>query len=295
MSSDDTDATRPMPAVDPDADPDQVEATAVRKPETEAAAEQETKPAAADTRALYRPDSEPTSVLEATAGEPSGSEPTAVLDPEDPAMVAEAERARARELAAQAEIERAAAAQRQREAERREAENQRHQALGTVTPTEANVDVVPPAIERLNTEKFFGAFGFFLLRLITAGVLGIHGYQHLSDLNGFVAFMERFAIPYPSIMAWVVGIGEVLAAIALLFGILVRVVGLCIAGLAGAALTLVLWGARNPFQSGVYGFVGEVEVLLVGIGLLFFFIGGGGWGIDGGVRRGRARRKAGIY
>ena len=52
----------------------------------------------------------------------------------------------------------------------------------------------------------------------------------------------------------------------------------------GGALAFVQWGSWSPFKPGEAGFTGELELLLVGVGLLFLLVGGGGWSVDRGFR-----------
>ena len=180
---------------------------------------------------------------------------------------------------------------------RREELAARDRALGTVSRDESADQVGETeawAFPKRSTDKFLGAMGLFVLRLVAAGILGIHGYQKVTDINATIGFFDQLGLPYANYLAWGVGIAEILAAIALVFGFMVRIVGLGVMAIAIGALVLVKWGAQNPFRAGESGFVGELELLLAGVGFLFFCLGGGGWGMDGGVRRSRARKKAGL-
>ncbi len=146
----------------------------------------------------------------------------------------------------------------------------------------------PVTVVRRSTDRFAGSLGLFLLRLIVAAVFGVHGMNKLLNLPGTIAMLERTVIPAPSIMAIVIGAAEVAVAIALVFGLLTRVAGLGAVLIAGGALAFVLWGPWSPFQPGQSGFTGELELLLVGAGLLFLLVGGGGWSVDHGFRARRA-------
>lgn len=227
------------------------------------------------------------------------SYPTQVNDDAEHTRVLPADQRDGHEAAA--EQERLAAArraddQRRSEAEeqrrrRAEAESDRQRRLGTVTPRE-EPDVVAAVPPKRVTDRFLGSLGLFLLRLVTAAIMGVHGFQKLTAIEDTTAFFTQLGLPYPEMLAWGVGVAEVLAAVALVFGFLVRFAGLGIAATAIGALLLVRWGAVNPFVAGQSGFVGELELLLAGVGLLFATVGGGGWGLDAGMRRGRARRRA---
>lgn len=144
--------------------------------------------------------------------------------------------------------------------------------------------------ERSN-DKFAGALGLFVLRIVTAAIMGVHGLQHLLDLPGTTEMIRSTVLPAPSILAVVLGAAEVAIAIALVFGLLTRLAGLGLVLVAGGALGFVLWGAWSPFQNGEAGFTGELELLLVAVGVLFLLVGGGGWSVDHGFRARRAESR----
>lgn len=183
-------------------------------------------------------------------------------------------------------------AEEQRAADRAARRAAREQALGTVprTPDEAAPE---PVVPRLNTDRFAGSTGLFGLRLVTAGILGLHGVQGLLDRPAMEAIFNNTYIPEPAIMALVTSIAEVAIAVALVFGLLVRAAGFGVLLIAVGALVFVQWGAVNPIVPGQFGFNGELELLLAAVGLLFVFVGGGGLGLDRSYRKSRARKKAG--
>lgn len=177
-------------------------------------------------------------------------------------------------------------------AERAARKEARDAALAAVAPPPVVVPE-PVVIKQRTNDKFFGALGLLLLRLVVAGIFALRGYQMLGDL---AAAQERFAqtllAPYAQILAIGVGIVHLLIALSLLLGLLTRVAGLGVALIAGGALAFVWWGPWSPFVAGQPGFLGELELLLVAVGLLLLFIGGGGWSIDRSFRSARAKDKA---
>ncbi|MCW5954269.1 MAG: DoxX family membrane protein [Propionibacteriaceae bacterium] len=177
-------------------------------------------------------------------------------------------------------------------AERAARKEARDAALAAVAPPPVATPE-PVVIKQRTNDKFFGSLGIFLLRLVVAGIFGIRGYQMLGDL---AATQERFAAtllaPYAQILAIVVGSIHLLIALALILGLLTRVAGLGVALVAGGALAFVWWGPWSPFVAGQSGFLGELELLLVTVGLLLLVIGGGGWSIDRSFRSARAKDKA---
>ena len=177
-------------------------------------------------------------------------------------------------------------------AERAARKEARDAALAATAPVPV-VTPEPVVIKQRTNDKFFGALGVFLLRLVVAGIFGIRGYQMLGDL---AATQERLAstllAPYAQILAIVIGSVHLAIALALILGLLTRVAGLGVALVAGGALGLVWWGPWSPFVAGQAGFLGELELLLTAVGVLLLFIGGGGWSIDRSFRSARARDKA---
>ena len=175
-------------------------------------------------------------------------------------------------------------------AERRAEREARDRALGKRRPQPlAQVPVEPPST-RLprTTDRFPASLGLFLA---VAAVLGVRGAQQLMDIPGTINVFTGTALPYPEIFAWVTAVASVLIAVALVLGLLVRAAGLGTALVGIGALVYVYWW-RSPFESGVYGFRGETELLLAGLGEFLRLVGGGAWGIDAAMRKSRLQRKA---
>lgn len=182
----------------------------------------------------------------------------------------------------------ARSAESQRLAEERAARNR---ALGVVSATGPAV-VPPPPPQKLVTDKFFGSFGLFLLRIIVAGILAVRGYQMLTEITPLKEFLATTQLPWPDTLAWVAAIAALVLAVAFLVGGFVRVAGFGLLAKMVLALVFVRWGAFNPFVAGQAGFYGELELLLAGVGLLFLTLGGGRWGLDGAYRSSRAKARA---
>lgn len=163
-------------------------------------------------------------------------------------------------------------------------------ASGATAASVAPARVAPETVTvtQRTTDRFAGSLGLFLLRLVTAGIIGFHGLNHLLNLPATTRLIQSTVLPAPGILAIVLGAAEVAIAIALVFGLLTRLAGLGLALVAGGALAFVQWGASNPFVPGQDGFTGELELLLVAVGLLFMLVGAGGWSVDHGFR---ARRQ----
>lgn len=168
---------------------------------------------------------------------------------------------------------------------------QRDRALGKV-PRVSGDGSTPLPVKR-TTDRPLGAFGLFVLRLVTAAIAGLYGFQTLTRLTATRETLARTVIPSPNIVAIIVAVAEIAIAVALLFGVLTRVAGLAIMVITIGALVFVLWGVANPLQAGRPGFTGEFELLLAAVGFLLLTLGAGAWSIDAAVRRRRQRAKQG--
>ncbi|WP_425308050.1 DoxX family protein [Ammonicoccus fulvus] len=164
---------------------------------------------------------------------------------------------------------------------------ERDKALGTrrrpVEP-EPEVEKNEPRFKR-TTDKFLGSFGLFLLRIVAGGIIGLHGFAHALDNAAVQTMLAGTIIPEPVIMSYVLTGAEVAIALALVFGLFTRLAGLGMALIGIGALVYVHW-VTNPFRGNTL--VGELELLLAAIGLLFVCLGGGGWSVDAAFRRRRS-------
>jgi uncharacterized membrane protein YphA (DoxX/SURF4 family) len=183
------------------------------------------------------------------------------------------------------------------QAERAARKEARQQALTQPLPqavpaVEAAKPVKPP---KRYTDKFFPAVGLFLLRLVVAGILAIRGVQWLADVNRSQQMLVNTIIPLPwqGLVVIVVGVVLLLSAFLLVLGLGTRIAGVLIAGVCGCTLAFVEWGAFSIFQESAWpGFLGELSLLVTAVGVVFLFVGGGGWSLDHGFRARRAKAKA---
>lgn len=178
-------------------------------------------------------------------------------------------------------------------AERRAEREARDRALGKRRPQPVAPTPVEPPSTKLSrtTDRFHASLGLFLLRLGVAAVLGIHGAQQLMDIPATIEQFAGTALPYPEIFAWATAVASVLIAVALVLGLAVRAAGLGAALIGAGALVFVYWW-RSPFESGLAGFRGESELLVAVLGVFLLLVGGGAWGIDAAIRKGRLQRRA---
>ncbi len=142
----------------------------------------------------------------------------------------------------------------------------------------------PPRTRHV-VDRWDGAIGLLLLRLVVAAIFAVRGLQKVQHLDVTRAQFAQVGIPYADTMAFAVGVCEVAIAVALIFGILVRVAGIGIAVIAIGALVYVKWRTGAVFTDGQPGFAGELELLLAAVGLAFAGLGGGGWTVDRRFRR----------
>lgn len=186
------------------------------------------------------------------------------------------------------------AERRRQETERRKAE--RDAALGTrrpkPDPEPAAAAPAKPAPVKRSTDKFFGSLGLFVLRIVMAALMALHGLTHVLSLDQTVAMIDGSwlgpMVGQSVLLAYVLGIAELLVAVALLFGFGVRIAGIGMVAIGALALAMVHW-VSWPFE----GFVldGEPALMVAAVGFLFFATGGGGWSADRAVRARRAERK----
>lgn len=134
-------------------------------------------------------------------------------------------------------------------------------------------------------DRFDGAAGLLVLRLVTAVILAIRGLQKLQHLDVTRAQFAQIGVPSPDTLAVVVGGAEFAIAFALIIGAFIRLAGLGIAIITVGALVYVKWHTGDIFTAGQPGFNGEIELLLAGVGLALLGLGGGGWGVDRRFRR----------
>lgn len=172
------------------------------------------------------------------------------------------------------------------DAERRARREARAAALAPMADERAT-KIVPAKPQKKTTDKFWASLGLFLLRVVVAGTMGVHGVQKLLNIPATTDFFANTILPYPRYVAIGVGALEVAVAVALLFGMLTRLAGLGLTLLMAGALGLVVWGNWSIIQPGTQGFVGEHELLLATVGLLFLILGAGAWSVDGSFRRRR--------
>ncbi|GAB3712644.1 DoxX family protein [Mariniluteicoccus flavus] len=176
----------------------------------------------------------------------------------------------------------------ERAAERERRRAERDQTLGTRRKAvEEPEPVVVPKPKR-TTDKFFGSLGLFLLRLVTATIMGLHGLWKIMNLPKVEQMLTNTVIPEPRTMAYVLAIAEIAVALGLLFGMFTRIAGLGLALIGIGALVFVKW-VKNPFTG--YQLGGELELLLGTVGLVFLMLGAGGWSVDAAFRRRRAANK----
>jgi len=176
-------------------------------------------------------------------------------------------------------------------AERAARRDARVAALAATAPM-AIAAPAPVIVHKRTNDKFWGSLGLFLLRLVVAVIFAIRGLNIVTDIPAAQATFAKTILPEPQLMAIVTGVASLLIALSLVLGLLTRLAGLGIALIAGGVLAFVLWGPWSPFVAGQPGFLGEFELLLAAVGLLFLLIGGGGWSLDRSFRAGRERDKA---
>jgi uncharacterized membrane protein YphA (DoxX/SURF4 family) len=175
---------------------------------------------------------------------------------------------------------------------RREERATRDRQLGKVIAAPDDSD--EPLVTKFTTPstyKGLPSLGIVIFRVILAAVVGLRAWQHITHLSATRAMWSATLVPSPGIVTWVqIGL-EIAIAVMLLIGLGTRIAGLLLLALSVALLVFVQWGVVNPFQNGAADFIGVVDVLLAGAGVLFATVGGGRIAFDGAIHTGRIRRK----
>lgn len=174
---------------------------------------------------------------------------------------------------------------------RREERAARDRQLGKVIASQEEDEPLVTPVPAPSTYKGLPSFGLFLFRLVIAAVVGIRAWQHITHLTATQKMWEATVLQSPGTIAWVqIGL-EIAIAVMLVLGLGTRIAGVLLLVLSMAQLFFVQWGAVNPFQPGATDFIGVVDVLLAGVGILLATVGGGRAAIDGAIHTGHVKRK----
>jgi uncharacterized membrane protein YphA (DoxX/SURF4 family) len=165
----------------------------------------------------------------------------------------------------------------------------RERALGNVVPDDEDVEL--DELPQRDNDRFAGSFALFLLRVVIAAILGVRGVQVVFNIPQTAQVFTDLGVPQGSIFAWVLGGLLLLFALMILLGFGTRVAGVLVAALGIATLAMLRWGPFSPFIAGEAGFIGDFDLLVTVIGIVFLLLGSGGWGVDAAMRHGRAKRK----
>lgn len=170
----------------------------------------------------------------------------------------------------------------------------REQRLGAVATSSDNAIRDDAGPSRITTDKFFPSLSLFVLRLVTASILGVTSWQILgSGVDATANYLAGFPlIPEPRLVAWILGFTLGALALLLVIGLLQRLVGFVLLVVAVASLTFIRWGNFSIFDAEAAGFLGDKDLLLGAVGLVLLGLGGGRWGIDGAFRASRAASRA---
>ena len=175
---------------------------------------------------------------------------------------------------------------------RREERAARDRQLGKVIAAPDDAD--EPLVTKFTTPstyKGLPSLGVLLFRLVIAAVVGIRAWQHITHLSATRDMWAATIAPSPGIIAWTqIGL-EIAIAVMLVLGLGTRIAGLLLLILAIAQLAFVQWGVVSPFQPGAADFIGAVDVMLAGAGVLFATVGGGRIAFDGAIHAGHIGRK----
>jgi|GEM_PF-2990722 len=166
----------------------------------------------------------------------------------------------------------------------------RARALGEVDRG-ADVVIAPPSFAPPSTYRPWPSFVLILIRLIVAAILIIHATRQVLDFEHTTAIWNNSLLPAGEMWAIATIGAQYLIAVLLILGLAVRGAGIALMVTFLIVLFYLVWGAKPVFVDGNPGFLGETEVLLVVLGLLFAGLGGGAIGVDGAVHRASLEKK----
>lgn len=111
--------------------------------------------------------------------------------------------------------------------------------------------------------------GLFILRLSLGSVFMYHGYGKLTDIETTTSFFDMVGVPFPLILAWIVGLVELIGGAMIILGIYVKTVAMITAFTMIIALVIVHLG--KPWAGS------ELAVLALGSSLALTGTGAGRW------------------
>ena len=168
----------------------------------------------------------------------------------------------------------------------------RERSLGRVKTTEEEPEPAPVTLFTTpSTYRAFPSFGFLLLRLVVAAVLGVRAWRHWAELTLTRQVWDTSLLRHGTLMGWITIGVEIGVAVLLLLGLGTRIAGFLLLAYAAVLLVFLDWGAANIIQRGYFGFLGDLDLVLAVLGLFLFTAGGGRIGFDGSIHTSRIRRK----
>ena len=118
------------------------------------------------------------------------------------------------------------------------------------------------------------------VRLIVGGGLAYHGYPKIFTADGHASFlhiMQEMGVPFPEVMAWVIGCLEFFGGLCLFTGMFVSLVGLLIViEMAVNLIAALLNGGFPPPLNPNQPLPGYEQTLLYLFGAMALWIGGSG-------------------
>lgn len=231
---------------------------------------------------------------QAQGTEPQGTAVSHKINPAVPVAAAAAAAVASHDSRDQRDLSPEQARLERERAARREARLAALEPVREDNPLEPEPVAQPVVPAKHVTDRFFGSLGLFVLRLVTAGILFVHGLNGVINNKPVQDVWANTILPMTRYIALALPWLQIALALLLVFGLWTRFAGLVLAGLMGVTLAFVMWGHWSIFESGANGFIGEHELLLAAVGLTFLLVGAGGWSVDYLRRRARIRDALGL-
>jgi putative oxidoreductase len=118
----------------------------------------------------------------------------------------------------------------------------------------------------------YQAKALFILRLVLAIVLVMHGYPKLfGGVDMFSGMLQMMGFPLPTLMATIVALLEFVGGLMILFGLFTRHVSALV---AAQFVVILLFVKKFAFPAS------DLDLVILGVALALALLGAGAWSVD---------------
>lgn len=126
----------------------------------------------------------------------------------------------------------------------------------------------------------FSDVGILALRIVIGGLIFLHGYPKLKNLNKTAEFIQSMGLPIPKISALYSFFAEAIGGIAIFFGILTQLFAILLVINMLFALYLQIFKFKSPIVGGGGKSGYELDLLYLFGAIALIFLGAGAFSID---------------